>query len=672
MTAQNYYLEEINFTSEIEDSFFPEHEEKILQTLTKEQSVGMIGGFCQRDYPVYFISNYMLESVGYSYQEFMEKTNGNYIELVYEKDRDVFQQNLYQEVKGLEYRLVNKEGTTIWVSETRGNSKSAKGENLWISAIRIIDQRQSRETKLVNALGQEYHRIIYIDQKTQKYEFVWTQDERDNLKKDGTFPEFLNIARKYLKEYVHPEDTEVENIYHMLEKFLQKKQTEEQQMELSFREKLQESYQWMQLKVVMGGECNCGNGYMALVFRNVNQTVCQELERNQLLKSALDRVETAAGVKRDFLSKMSHDLRTPLNAILGITKLARQQKNDSHSVAEYMEVIDSSAKHLLHLVDELLEMNEFETGTYVSKTVDFEMKDFVQEAVEMVLPKLQEKNQRIKVFTEGITKEKITGDFKALEKVCVNLLSNASKYSGENQEIELSVHEMPRMKENDRTYQFRVRDHGMGIPSNKMEQIFEPFERIEDTRISKIPDVGLGLAITKNIVKMLQGDIQAFSEEGSGSEFVVTIPFIPYETEEEEEKGEYFVEGMRVLLVEDNDINRDLSYRVLSDEGVQVETAENGQEAVELFGKKESGYYDAILMDIQMPIMDGYQATRKIRTMVEKEGDDVPIIAVTADAFQEDVQLAMEAGMNAHVKKPVDYDILLGILSNVREQQERI
>lgn len=670
MPIHSYYLEEINFAVDVERRLLAENQEKIIHALTQNQAVGVISGYYEGDYPIYFVSNFMLANVGYSYQEFMEKTHGNYLELVYEKDRHVLKETIYEEVKGLEYRVVNKEGTTLWVSETRLNSRSVENKELWISAVRVIDEVHRKETELLDALGQEYHTIIYIDRKTEKYEFVRNQFPSEEVLENGTYQEFLYIARKYLEEYVHPEDVGVWNIYYALEQFLEKKQTQERHFEMCFREKAQKDYQWIQVKVVVGGELRKDIGYVVLAFRNVNQEMCQELEKNQLLKSALNRARTANSAKRDFLSRMSHDLRTPLNTILGITKLAQKQGAAPVTVEKYMDVVDSSAKHLLHLVDEILEMNEIETGTFISKPVDFELKDFVQETVGIVLPELQEKHQRIKVHTEEIHGEKVTGDLEALEKICVNLLSNACKYSEENQEIEFSVREMPQIRENHRTYQLSIRDHGIGIPEEMIDKIFEPFERIEDTRTSKIPYVGLGLAITKNIVEILKGDIQAFSKEGSGSEFVVTVPLKLQELDNKAETEKHFVEGMRVLLVEDNDVNREISLAILRDAGLQVEYAVNGQEAVDLFCEKKPGYYEAILMDIQMPVMNGYQATKKIRTMKEKSGHRIPIIAVTADAFQEDIQLALEAGMNAHVKKPIDYQRLLDILSQFRKQNE--
>lgn len=668
MAFHSYYREEINFTEDCTEGLLLEKQEKIVRTLAKNQAVGIISGYYSEGYPVYLVSDFMLANVGYTYDEFMEKTHGNYLELVYEKDRHLLLENAYKEVEGLEYRLVNKTGETMWISETRLHSKSAQDQQLWISSVRVIDEVHRKETELLDALGLEYHTIIYIDRKTERYEFVRKYFSGDILSENGTYEEFLQIARNFLDDYVHPEDVGIWNIYYTLERFFQRKHTQERQFDTYFREKVEKGYQWIQVKMVVGGELSKDTGYVVLAFRNVNEAMLQELERNRLLKSALNRARTANSAKRDFLSKMSHDLRTPLNTILGVTKLAQSRQVENEKAKKYMNVVDSSAKHLLHLVDEILEMNDIEKGTFISKCVDFELEDLIQETAGVVYPDIKAKKQQLKIHTEDIKNGKVTGDLESLEKVCVNLLSNASKYSGENQEIEFSIKELSKLKASCGTYQIKVKDHGIGIPEHRIDEIFEPFERIEDTRTSKQSNVGLGLAITKNIVEILKGDIQVYSKEGCGSEFVVTIPLMVPEVEEIVPETKPYVEGMRVLLAEDNDVNREICYEILTAEGLCVESAVNGKEAVELFCQKAPGYYDGILMDIQMPVMNGYEATKKIRALDEKQGDIIPIIAVTADAFQEDIQLALEAGMNAHVKKPVDYEELLEILAQFRKK----
>ena len=666
MEKSAHYKEEIFFTEGDAGDLLEQNQKAITDVLSKNQAVGVIGGFYEEGSPIYFISQFMLDNLGYTYEEFMQVTGGRYTEIVYVKDYDAFvRNNDSEEHLTREYRVVNKQGESIWVSEIRKDSVTVDNRKMWISAVRVIDDVHRRETELLEALSSEYESIIYVDLRRGTYEWVKRKQIMVDEYRNGTIQDLRNEVKRYLRDYVHPEDAEIRKILNMV--FDNPSVMMEEGYYLSTYRRLNRNrYEWMQMQAIFGGNMKIDTGYVVLAFRNADKRIRKELDTNRLLSDSLENAKKANLSKREFLSKMSHDMRTPLNTILGVLELVKSSDDINQIKEDYLKSISFAGKHLLSLVDEILDMSEIESGNMVIHDMDFDLCEFAEKLKVFMGPELAEKNQRIELDVSGVCRTQVVGDQNALEKIFINLLSNASKYSENGADIHFCIREMPRLRTGYAHYCFSVQDQGIGIAEDKLEVIFEPFERVEDTRTSKVPYIGLGLAITKSLVEMLKGDIAVTSTPGQGSCFTVTVELKVREDERIETKPDTGISGIRALLVEDNAINRKILKKLLEAENVIVEEAVNGQEAVSAFAVKEKGYYDVILMDIQMPIMNGYGATRQIRAMVNHGGDEVPIIAVTADAFKEDVQLALQAGMDGHLKKPVNFEDLKVMLAKYR------
>lgn len=538
------------------------------------------------------------------------------------------------------------------------------------------------------------------------------------------------------------------------------------------------------------GLCNC---------KDITKTRQKELESQRALKDALDAATLANQAKTDFLSRMSHDIRTPMNAIIGMTAIAGAHIDDTERVKDSLAKISASSRHLLGIINDILDMSKIESGKASLNEEDFNLSELLTNLFDMIRPQVRERRHELKVHIHDIKHEDVVGDSLRIQQVFVNIMSNAIKYTPQGGIITVSVSEKLIPKTGTACYEFIFEDNGIGMPQEFLDRIFEPFERVEDLRTSKIQGTGLGMAITKNIVNMMGGQIQIESEVGKGSKFTVTIflklrdsvemdtavlaglpvlvadddkidcentsiilqdigmdsewvlsgqeavervkarsqagedyfavildwkmpgmggvettrqirsvvgdkvPIIiisAYDWSDIEEEarraganafigkpafksnftklflglvqkeendrqkeiseaGGFDFRGIRVLLAEDNDLNREIAVELLSQTGMLLEEAENGKEAVDMFERAPEGYYDMILMDIQMPVMNGYDATVAIRALGRADSGRIPIIAMTANAFAEDVHAAMSAGMNEHIAKPLDLNLLL-------------
>ena len=385
----------------------------------------------------------------------------------------------------------------------------------------------------------------------------------------------------------------------------------------------------------------------------------KERVAKKLLEEALEKAEEASRAKSDFLSHMSHDIRTPMNAILGMASLAQIHINDEEKITNYLENIRISGAHLLGLINEVLDMSKIESGKVQLEEVDFDLCRLLHEVISMMRPALTRKEQKMTVEIEPQLCSSVRGDKQKLRQVLVNILDNASKYTPSGGSIRLSAEELESRGKMSGSYRFTIEDSGVGIKKEYLDHLFEPFSRADDSRVNKIPGTGLGLTIVSNIIKMMNGEIKVESEYGHGTRFIITICLIKGDLqqasqEEETEVDEEEFSGLRILLVEDNELNRQIAEEMLELFGAEVECAENGALAVEAVATHAPLYYDLVFMDIQMPVMDGYEAARRIRNLKMDRVGELPIIAMTADAFSEDVKQAALAGMNGHLAKPVD------------------
>ena len=404
-------------------------------------------------------------------------------------------------------------------------------------------------------------------------------------------------------------------------------------------------------------------------------------ESNKKLKKAKDittealqTAENANKAKTDFLSNMSHDIRTPMNAIIGMTSLIRHDAGNKAKVIEYADKIDISSQHLLGIINDVLDMSKIEAGKTVFKYTDFSILDFITELNTIFHSQIDEKNQTLTIIKENIRHEWVNGDQVHLMQIFSNLVSNAVKYTQEGGKIQFLVEECETKSPVYAKYRFLVSDNGMGMSADFKDTIFDAFTRAESSMTNKIQGTGLGMAITKNLVEAMGGTIDVESELGQGSCFEVLIDlriaedrFVSSaEQVEKDEPAGNVLKGMRFLCAEDNELNAEILTELLKIEGAECTICENGEEILKAFEQSAPGDYDMILMDVQMPVMNGYEATEAIRRSSHEQAKTIPIIAMTANAFSEDMQHTLAAGMNAHISKPVDMKLLKKTIRNIK------
>ena len=405
------------------------------------------------------------------------------------------------------------------------------------------------------------------------------------------------------------------------------------------------------------------------------EVVNQKLKKaKNVATEALQTAENANKAKTDFLSNMSHDIRTPMNAIIGITSLIRHDAGNKAKVIEYAEKIDISSQHLLGIINDVLDMSKIEAGKTVFKYSDFSILDFMQELDIIFHSQIYEKHQTFTIIKENIQHEWVNGDQVHLMQIFSNLLSNAVKYTQEGGKIQFFVEECETKSSVYAKYRFLVSDNGMGMSADFKDTIFDAFTRAESSLTNKIQGTGLGMAITKNLVEAMGGTIDVESELGQGSCFEVLMDLKIAEDrtvalavqEEIDEQDGNILQGMRFLCAEDNELNAEILTELLKIEGAECTICENGEEILKAFEQSAPGDYDMILMDVQMPVMNGYEATKAIRRSSHELAKTIPIIAMTANAFSEDIQHSFAAGMNAHVSKPVEMKVLEKTIRSIK------
>ena len=401
----------------------------------------------------------------------------------------------------------------------------------------------------------------------------------------------------------------------------------------------------------------------------------QEQKKDEKYKAELliaaKKAEAANEAKTEFLQRMSHDIRTPINGICGLVDMADHYADDMEKQTEYRTKIKEASNLLLELVNDVLDMRKLESGEIVLEEIPFNLKSIYREVFAVINQMAPEQNIRIVWEKKEITHRDLIGSPGYVKRVMMNILSNAVKYNRENGHIYLSCMEIPSEQPGMTTMEFICRDAGIGMTEEFQKHIFEPFAQEHTGSRTKFPGTGLGMAIAKNLVEKMGGTITLESEYGVGTTFVIRVPFkIDLDADKREEQkdiSEKSIKGLHILLAEDNELNMEIAEFLLQNEGADVTKAWNGQEAVELFRKSGPGGFDVILMDIMMPVMNGYEATKMIRSLDREDAKEIPIIAMTANAFTEDRIRAKEAGMDEHIAKPVDVELLIKVIHKLVE-----
>ena len=408
----------------------------------------------------------------------------------------------------------------------------------------------------------------------------------------------------------------------------------------------------------------------------------QEQEKDEKYKAELQRTakkaEAANEAKTEFLQRMSHDIRTPINGICGMINVADYYADNMEKQTECRAKIKEASHLLLELINEVLDMSKLESDEVVLEEIPFNLNSISEEILGVIEHMATEQNIRIIWEEKEVTHWNLIGSPVHVKRILMNILSNAVKYNKENGYVYISCREIPSKQTAMTTLEFVCRDTGIGMTEAFQKRIFEPFAQEHAGSRTKFAGTGLGMPITKKLVEKMSGTISFESKEGTGTTFVIRIPF-RIDTDmkdrtEAEEKTETSIHGLHVLLTEDNELNMEIAEFVLQNEGAVVTKAWNGQKAVDIFRKNRPGEFDAILMDIMMPVMNGYEAAKMIRSLDREDAKVIPIIAMTANAFTEDKMRAKEAGMDEHIAKPVDGKLLVKVINELvkRDQREKL
>ncbi len=542
---------------------------------------------------------------------------------------------------------------------------------------RSILQDQKR-LRVIDALGHAYSSISLVNIKTEEIEIVKASksmkpDQKGDMLSKAHQEELIRqvIAEPFQKAY--REFISMSTVAKRLEK---------REM-LSFTAQTVDE-RWLTMIIVPQGYDKNGKLCTVLVAnRDATEEKEREIEQDKNLRNALAAAEHANKAKTVFLNNMSHDIRTPMNAIIGFTALATAHIDNTELVLDYLKKIHTSGQHLLSLINDVLDMSRIESGSVEIEYAAVHLPDILNDLKTIIQGSSYSRQQKLSIDTQDILYEDIITDKLRLTQVLLNISSNAVKFTPAGGRISICVSEKPCNRDGFATVIFRVKDNGNGMSPEFRKHVFDSFSREHTVTENGIGGSGLGMAIAKNIVDMMGGTIQVESEVGKGTEFTVAFEckiagaavkqepapepgdLIKSENQKPQVESKRSYKGKKALLVEDNELNREIATAILEEIGLDVDIAEDGTDAVNMMSSAEGRKYDLIFMDIQMPKMDGYTATREIRTLDDPKCANIPIIAMTANAFEEDRKKAIKAGMNGHIAKPISADAILENLDQI-------
>ena len=508
--------------------------------------------------------------------------------------------------------------------------------------------------KVAQALAGDYICIYIVDPDTERFVEYSATEEYNRLGVEKSGEDFFSLSWKNIERLIFPGDRE-----RFLGTFFKEKVISILERDGSFTMKYRlldgETPFWVSMKATLLQDED--GRHLIIGLNNIDAQMKRELEYRQQVAEA----QTKA--RNDFLANMSHDIRTPMNAIVGYTNIARGHLDEPETVTNALEKIGSSSHYLLSLINDILDISKIESGKMQISRAPCDLRDIFRRIEDITALQARNKSLIITYQHDSVSHCRVNADELRIEQILVNIVSNAIKYTPEGKTVNLIAEEEP-AEGNRYHYRFIVRDTGIGISEDYLPHLFESFTREERTTVNRIQGTGLGLAITAKVVEMMGGTISVKSTVGEGSEFMVDLELEALEEHRAEESESSVIDfsGSRVLLVEDNDVNAEIVCMILSQYGITVERAENGQAGLEQVQKHAGGYYDAVLMDIQMPVMNGYEATRAIRALEGTYCQALPIIAMSANAYDEDVKACLAAGMNAHIAKPFSPDALVKLL----------
>ena len=547
-------------------------------------------------------------------------------------------------------RMIEKEGTHIVIGISSVDEQMKAME-----AFEMAHHASITFGRVATALAGDYFSIYVVDLDTDHFVEYSATKEFDTLGVEKNGEDFFNLSRRNMLRLIYEDDRERfmgtfyrEKVMSILER--------DKIFTMKYRLVFGDTPVWVSMKATLLEDKD--GRHLIIGTNNIEAQMEREAEYQRRVR------EARTSARNDFLANMSHDIRTPMNAIVGYTNIAKTNKHKPETVADALDKIGSSSHYLLSLINDILDISKIESGKMQISYGPCDLAALFRRIEDITALQAKKKSLVINYCYDNICHYQVITDELRIEQIIINIVSNAIKYTPPGKTVDLIAEEVPSPGGKNK-YRFIIRDTGIGIKEDYMPHIFESFTREERTTVNRIQGTGLGLAITAKIVEMMGGTISVKSKLGEGSEFTVELELEPLETDSQAnaDKSENIdLAGHRILLVEDNAINAEIARMILEQYGAEVQQAENGKTGLEALQEKGPGYYDAVLMDIQMPVMNGFEATKAIRALGGAYATELPIIAMSANAYDEDVRDCLAAGMNGHIAKPFNPDELMRIL----------
>ncbi len=632
-------------------------------------------------------------------EEFRRLTGYTFKGMVHPEDIDEVERSIKIQIANsiydfdyVEYRIIQKDGTIRWIEDYGHFIHTEQyGDIFYV----FIDDSTERLKNRMNELEEMNEELRNIYARETQYRKAILYDAiaffEVNLTKDKFLSAYIQMPDGQLKDFfeylgIPPFANYSEYVQYWMKNM--DSEGSKEYVQFIDSDRLIRCYSKGELEQTYDGWMTDASGirhlyhYAFLLGMNeytgdvvtmaITKDMTDQVQRQNLLKSALNQAQTANIARMTFLQNMSHDIRTPINAIIGYTELARKHLLESSRIDNYLNQIRVASEQLLEIVNESLEVTRMESGkAYLVERVAM-MEDLLTELEKIMKDPVELKSIQFEIDSSQVRHNAVHMDYDRMKEMLYQLLDNAVKYTEPNGSVKLIVIENEMKLNQYAPFQFIVEDNGRGISHTFRKELFQPFMRERNTTMSGVLGTGLGLSVVKNLVDLMEGNIEVESAEGKGSRFIVNLLLRVHIEQPQKAQGQSAssgssLRGKRILLVEDNEINCEIAQELLTDEGYIIETANDGIVAVEMVKNSQPEYYSLVLMDIQMPIMDGHKATKAIRSLENKELANIPIIALSANAFVEDYKKSIEAGMDAHIPKPIKIEELQETIRDVLE-----
>ena len=640
-------------------------------------------------------------------EEFQALTGNSFRGIVHPEDLNEVEKSIWEQISRsqhdldyVEYRIVTKNGNVRWVEDyghfvhsdligdlfyvfmadtTNKRQFQIEERNALLKEkllkerllqtqideydkeLKVIHQEHLRRLEVIEGLSVNYESIFYLDMEDERIRPYRISGRTEAIFSAREAMPYGDYLASYIGRWVHEEDRE-RVAGELSPENVRRKLSGDLTFYINYRVVERGVVEYLQIRFVNVGRKDRAS-QVVLGCRRVDEELRREMEQKQTLEEALYNANSSIMAKNTFLSNMSHDMRTPLNAIFGFTALARHHLDSPEAIAGYLDRIESSSRQLLDMIDKVLKLSWIDSNEARAEETPFSLWEALNEVYAFLQPQAEEKGLDFTLDCSQVTHDQVLGDREKLGQLVMYLVNNAVTYTSSGGSVQLAAIEDETLPNHCAVYRLAVRDTGIGISEEFIQQIFEPFTRERNTTLSGVHGVGLGLAIAKDLAELLGGSIEVDSAVGEGSTFTVTLRLrLQEDGPAQVHHGAGDGSSRRILLAEDNELNREIAESILEEAGFSVESVEDGAAALEAVRSAPAGTYDLVVMDIQMPVMNGWQAAEAIRALPDPALARIPIVALSANVFDSDIQRSMDAGMEAHLAKPIDVPVLLGTI----------